>query len=595
MQLQDLSNIVMARYGWHAIKKQSRQTQPKPCCTSPRFAKIGLYRFHIAAFILGLIHTQAFAPLNLWWLQLLALAGLFYLIHHVSNQKQAAYLGYVFGLGWFSSGFWWLYISMYVYGGMPAVLAGLAVLLLAAALAVFPALALWSSHILCITQHNFQKRTQHTLAANTPKSTHIQPYQATHPTETEGIARCLSQHEISTSNEALLGRVRFWLGMLLTASLWGISEWLRGTVFTGFPWIASGYAHTDGPLSGYAAFVGVYGVSAIAAWLALLLSYLPALRLLALHKSHKWLAITCISLIGVTLSVGWKLQAVRFTEPLPQAISVRLIQGNIPQEMKFDIANFYLAMQRYAALVTRAPADLIIAPETSFPVRLSDLPADLMARLNDFARTSQSQVLFGAISLNAQGQPQNSLVTLDGYEYSKSHLVPFGEFTPIGFDWFMRWLHMPLGNFSRGAAGQSPLWIGGTLLAPNICYEDLFGEEIAHNLSLHPANILVNASNIAWFGDTRALDQHLQIARFRSLETQLPTLRATNTGMTAWIDGYGQVRAALPRLTVGSLDIQVHGQNGITPFVRWGNMPLLISSLLLAVVMLMLTIAYRKR
>ena len=538
MKLQDLCKIAIARRACDDASTQTiRQevtTQPRQFCTSPKLEKIWQYRSYIAALSLGLIHTQAFAPLNLWWLQLLSLAGLFYVARQVAYHKQAAYLGYLFGLGWFISGFWWLYISMHIYGGMPAVLAGLAVLLLAAALAVFPALALWHAHTLCDVQHDFQK-------------------------------------------------VRFWLGMLTTASLWGVSEWLRGTVLTGFPWIASGYAHTNGPLSGYAALVGVYGVSAMAAWVSVLLSYLPSIPHSATYRKNKWFAVCLISAICIVLIIGWRLQTVRFTQALPQAISVRLIQGNIPQDMKFDMTNFYLAMQRYAFLITQTPADLIIAPETSFPVRLTDLPADLIARLYHFAHKNHSQILFGAIGLNAQGQPKNSLVTLDGYQYNKSHLVPFGEFTPVGFDWFMRWLNMPLGNFSRGASGQIPLVVNNTLLAPNICYEDLFGEEIAHNLYQHPANILVNASNIAWFGNTRALDQHLQIARFRSLETQLPTLRATNTGMTAWIDEYGKVRASLPRLTVGSLDIQVHGQSGITPFVRWGNRPLLIGSLLLVI------------
>lgn len=512
-----------------------------------KLEKIWQYRSYIATLLLGVIHTQAFAPLNLWWLQLFSLAGLFYLARQSAYSKQAACLGYLFGLGWFVSGFWWLYISMHIYGGMPAVLAGLAVLLLAAALAVFPALALWCAHILYAIQDNFQKRDLRTIVA----------------------------------------RVRFWLAILTTASLWGINEWLRGTVLTGFPWIASGYAHTDGPLSGYAALVGVYGVSAIAAWVSVLLSYLPpAVQHSAIFIKNKWFAIRLISAVCIALIIGWQLQAVRFTQALPQTISVRLIQGNIPQDMKFDIANFYLAMQRYAFLITQAPADLIIAPETSFPIRLADLPADLKTRLYDFAYKTHSQILLGAISLSTQDQPKNSLVTLDGYEYSKSHLVPFGEFTPIGFDWLMRWLNMPLGNFSRGAPGQIPLIVKNTLLAPNICYEDLFGEEIADNLYQHPANILVNASNIAWFGNTRALDQHLQIARFRSLETQLPTLRATNTGMTAWIDEHGKVRATLPRLTAGSLDIQVHGRSGITPFVRWGNIPFLIGSVLLVIGML---------
>lgn len=490
----------------------------------------GRYPF-ICALLLGVIHTQSFAPLNLWWLQLCTLAGLFYLIHQSANKKQAVCFGWLFGLGWFTSGIWWLYISMHIYGEMPAALAIVSVVLLSAALALFPALASWCVNALCHITHNFRQTI-------------------------------------------------FWLQSLASACCWGVSEWLRGTLLTGFPWVASGYAHADGPLSGYAAFVGVYGVSAIAAWVAILLSYFFLISRNINNKNRSF----CVYLFGtllLTLIAGWALQKIRFTQMLPHTISVRLIQGNIPQDMKFDPVKFYLAMQRYAALMTQARADLIVAPETTFPVRAEDLPLNLMAHLHGFARQSQSEVLFGTIGVNAHGQPQNSLFTLNGYQYHKSHLVPFGEFIPPGFAWFMHWLNMPLGDFSRGVESQLPLIIKGTALAPNICYEDLFGEEIARSLRRYPANILVNASNIAWFGNTRALDQHLQIARFRSLETQLPTLRATNTGMTAWIDEHGQVRAHLPRLMVGSLAVKIRGAQGMTPFVRWGNVPFLLLSMLL--------------
>jgi apolipoprotein N-acyltransferase len=166
--------------------------------------------------------------------------------------------------------------------------------------------------------------------------------------------------------------------------------------------------------------------------------------------------------------------------------------------------------------------------------------------------------------------------------YSKSHLVPFGEFVPTGFHWFVRMLDIPLGDFDRGSRHQTPMTLAGLRVAFNICYEDLFGEEII--VQAKDANILVNVSNVAWFGDSMALPQHLDISRMRSIETGRPMLRATNTGMTASIDPHGRVLAVLKPFTVGSLDVMVQGMTGMTPYIRFGN-----GSVLLLIVVLLAT------
>lgn len=508
----------------------------RPFLTTNSQSAVLHFLLYFLAALLGIAHGQSFAPLNAWWLELLCLGALFFLTHYTHSARQSALVGFSFGLTWFSSGIWWIFISLHQYGQMPAILAAVAVLLLCAFLALFPAMALWLTYTL---YHSRQ-----------------------------------SSHFFTPTTQRPLPHI------LIAASVWGLSEWIRGTLLTGFPWLAVGYAHSDGPLAGYAAFFGVYGISTLAAAIAITISYLPLPAALS-HKQRLRFA----GMIGIIFVLGYLAPQYRFTQALEQSLTVRLIQSNIPQNLKFDPQIFEQNLKQQTQLITAKPADLIVTPETAIPLRLSDFPPPLISSLSLFSQQNNSQILLGAIGENQQGGLSNSLITLDGYRYDKRHLVPFGEFIPKGFRWFVNLMQIPLGDFSRGVKHQSPLMIKGTALAPNICYEDLFGEEIAANLRAHPAHILLNSTNIAWFGNTHAVDQHLQIARLRSLETQLPTLRATNTGATAWIDDYGQVREQLPRLHAGSLAINIRGREGLTPFVRWGNIPLFIfcgSVLLLA-------------
>jgi apolipoprotein N-acyltransferase len=177
---------------------------------------------------------------------------------------------------------------------------------------------------------------------------------------------------------------------------------------------------------------------------------------------------------------------------------------------------------------------------------------------------------------DAAGRYFNSAVSFGASPtqgYSKAHLVPFGEFTPPAFAWTLAVLHIPMSNFSPGAPRQAPLAIAGEKVAVNICYEDAFGEEIIR--ALPEASLLVNLSNTAWFGDSLAQPQHLQIAQMRALETGRPMLRATNTGMTAVVGPRGTVEQVLPPFTEGALMAQVRGYAGATPYVRWGNAPAL--------------------
>ncbi|XAH24590.1 apolipoprotein N-acyltransferase [Xylophilus sp. GW821-FHT01B05] len=454
----------------------------------------------------------------LWWLQILSLAGLFVLLERSSSVRQAAWLGWGFATAWLAGTFWWLFISMYTYGGLAAPLAGAAVLGLAAFLALYYGLA----------------------------------------------AACWrAWAPASPAARALL------LGML-----WLLAELLRGSLFTGFPWGAGGYAHVDGAAPWLAPWIGVYGVGGLAAvgaaWLALCV------------LARRWLGLG-LGLVVIAAASLWPLPA-DDAPPVPGAtLSVALLQGNIPQDEKFQPGSGVpLALQWYAEQLRDARAALVVAPETAIPLLPQDLPAGYLDALQQrFSSGTQAALVGIPLGSPREGYSNAAIGLAPGlaqaYRYNKHHLVPFGEFIPPMFRWFTEMMNIPLGDFNRGGLGQPAFDWQGQRLAPNICYEDLFGEEIARNFS-DPARaptILVNLTNIGWFGDSVAIDQHLQISRMRTMEFARPMVRATNTGATVVIDHHGRVTAALPRYSRGVLEAWVEGRGlsdaQLTPYARWAS------------------------
>lgn len=446
----------------------------------------------------------------LWWLQLLSLGALAALLSRVTLWRQGAWLGGVFAVAWLAGTFWWLFISMHTYGGLPAVLAVLAVLALAGVLALY-------------------------YAAACGLFVRLAP--------ARGGARAL-----------------------LFAACWLLAELARARWFTGFGWGGAGYAHVDGPLAGYAPWLGVFGIGALAAWLAMVLAQIRV-------DGLRWvvLALAVLSLpVLVPLVVG------ELSAPAGR-LQVALLQGNIPQDEKFQPGSGVpLALQWYGEQLRDSRAALVVAPETALPLLPRQLPQGYWAALGQrFASGGQAALIGMPLGSFREGYRNSALGLRPGqaepWHYDKHHLVPFGEFIPPGFRWFTDLMSIPLGDFQRGAVGQPSFEWQGQRLAPNICYEDLFGEELAARFA-EPAQaptVFVNLSNIAWFGNTVAIDQHLHISRMRALEFARPMVRATNTGATAFIDHQGRVSAALPRHTRGVLEGEVAGRHGITPYAAW--------------------------
>jgi apolipoprotein N-acyltransferase len=492
----------------------------------------------VFALAAGALSTLATSYTGLWWLQIVCVAGLAWRVSRAAAWR-AAVLGWAFGAAWVAAGTWWLYISMHLYGGLSSVLAVLAV----AALSAFLALYL-------------------------------------------GAAMALF---------ATMRRNRPVLDSLLFGACWLLAELARGVLLTGFPWAASGYAHIDGPLATLAPWIGVYGIGFVGAALS-------AGLVLGMRTSEVLGARAVIGAL-VSLAVLLTLGSIRpssYTRPTG-TLQVTLLQSNVPQDQKFVLEQLPQTLAWAATQLNAAKGDLVVGPETVVPLLPDQLPNDYwQALLKRFQRGEQA-ALFGRPLGSFEAGYTNSAIGISRgtaaqpggfYRYDKHHLVPFGEFIPSGFRWFTELMNIPLGDFNRGPRKAPSFVVKGERVAPNICYEDLFGEELAArftDLSTSPT-IFANLSNIGWFGDTIALKQHLNISRMRTIEFQRPMLRSTNTGTTAVIDHTGRVTHELPVLTQGVLNAEVQGRDGMTPYAWWVSSyqlwPLLALSVLLVLVMI---------
>lgn len=291
------------------------------------------------------------------------------------------------------------------------------------------------------------------------------------------------------------------------------------------------------------------------------------------------------SLILLTLWLGgWGLQQVEWTRPAGAPVQVSLLQGNIPQELKWREDHVRTTLDYYRNLVEASDSRLIILPETALPLFLQHVPADYLEMLAAHVKKHNGDILVGVPERLKNGDYYNSVLSFGSAPtqgYRKSHLVPFGEYIPLRpvLGGIVAVLAIPLQDFARGETTQQPLAVAGQRVAVNICYEDAFGEEIIRQLP--QATLLVNVSNVAWFGRSIAPQQHLQISQARALETGRYMLRATNTGITAVIDARGRVVDSAPEFATATVTRRVQGYEGATPYVYWGNYAVLALVLLL--------------
>lgn len=485
-----------------------------------RIDKLNLTGRLLLAVPSGALATLSFAPYKLWYLAPLSLIIFFTLLQN-QRPKAAFWTGLSWGLGLFGSGVWWVHVSIADFGGMPVIAGLFLMVLLVGYLALYPALfgALFARF--------GQGRPFHQL-------------------------------------------------MLLGPVFWLLLDWVRGWLFTGFPWLWMGYGQIHGPLASFAPILGVEGLT-----LALVLS---CGALVAAGYYRNWRPLTVPVLV---LLLAYQVKGIEWVQPEPyKPVKVALVQGNVPQALKWQPEQRWPTLMKYLDLTRENwDADIIIWPEAAIPA-LEKQVETFLSHLDEAARLNQSAVITGVLDKTEQGEFFNNILTLginrDGeyrYDsasrYSKHHLLPFGEFVPFGdlLRPIAPFFNLPMSSFSRGNFVQDNLEAKGYALAPALCYEIAFSEQVRQNVGID-TDMLLTLSNDAWFGRSIGPHQHMEIAQMRALETGKPLLRATNTGVTAVVDHQGQIIAELPQFETGVLRATVAPTKGLTPYTTLGSWPL---------------------
>lgn len=482
------------------------------------------WRGDMLALAAGAATPLAFAPLG-WWPLALLTTALLLAVWLFSAPRRAAWRGFLYGLGLFSVGISWVFVSIHYHGYVGLGLSLLLTLLLILVMALFPTLLGWL------------------------------------------LGRFFPQGFESRATRYKL--------LLVFPAAWLLMEWTRGWFMTGFPWLSLGYSQTDSPLAGLAPLLGVYGISwavvfSAALLVGLLFDKAGRIFYLAMLVSL-WL------LAGVADTADW-------TRPSGAPLDVVLLQGNIPQDLKWHPDVRRPTIELYTELTRQHwGADLIVWPETALPAFYYETEI-FLRDLETEAQAHDTDMLIGMLSFDKDRRRYYNTMMSIGAErgrYHKNHLVPFTEYLPLKsiLGGLVSFMQVPMSDFSKGGAGQAPLKVAGQYAGISICFEDAFGEEIIN--ALPEATLLVNVSNDAWFDDSWAPPQHLQMARMRALETGRPMLRATNTGISAVVDEKGRIIKKAPQFEVAGISATIQPRTGMTLYALTGNWLVVVVALVL--------------
>jgi apolipoprotein N-acyltransferase len=464
-----------------------------------------------AAAAAGGLAVLAFAPFGVFPVAVLALALLYELLM-CPQPAGGFWVGWAFGIGLMGFGVFWIRISLNEFGNMGAPLAYVLTFLFILGMALYYGLVGWLVS---------------SLGRRSPRAGPL----------------------------------------LVFPALWVLGEWIRSWLFTGFPWLAIGYSQIDSPLAGLAPVAGVYGISLAVALSGGLLWGL--LRWRGRERLGALAGLAALWLLGAGLS------GIEWTRPAGVPLRATVVQANIQQSVKWDPDARMPTLRTYVELTrTHWSSDIIVWPETAVPDFLSRVQAVFIDPLAQEARESKTELVVGVPVIDrAERRYYNGLLSLGSVEdlYRKRHLVPFGEYMP-----FKAWLgplaqafDVPMSDFSAGTAGRPLLRVGIHLAGVSICYEDAFPAEVAE--ALPDAALLINVSNDAWFDNSLAPHQHLEIARMRARENERWLLRATNTGISAIVNARGQVVGEVPAFRRGVFTAEIQPRSGATPFARVGN------------------------
>jgi apolipoprotein N-acyltransferase len=476
------------------------------------------WKGNVLALFAGALMPLAFAPFFLYPLALVSLLLLFLCWDRVTA-KQAAWRGWLFGLGMFGVGVSWIFVAIHVFGQSGLILASLLTFLFVAFLALYLALLGF-------------------------------------------VIKKLSPGALSAMDFLLLLPVG-----------WLVFELFKGWFLSGFPWLEAGVSQIEGPLAGYVPLLGISGVS--------LLLAMTAGALLVVIKQRQWLWLLPVVALW---SAGPFLKNINWTQPLGEPIDTAIIQGNIPQQIKWEPEQLVNTLVLYQTLTQqRWDADLVVWPENALPAFYHQLEDFYLKPLAEEARQHQTDILLGLpVSDDDKIRYYNSMMSVGSEQdfYHKRHLVPFGDYVP--FEWLrglIAFFDLPMSAFVPGPEKQPLLQAAGHKVGVSICYEDVFSAEVLQTLP--EASLLVNATNNAWYGDSFAPHQHLQISRSRALETGRPLVRATTNGISAFVNFKGEIEAQTPQFEQAALTQAVQPRQGETPYVSLQRWPIWLLSLLM--------------
>lgn len=508
---------------FNATKTATAQCQPTTITTQH-----GLHSSFIALLAGGLL-TLAFAPANAYLLAPVCLAVLFKL-WELASPKQAFVLGFWWGVGLFGIGISWVYISLTQFGGMMPLLAVVVLVGLISLLALFPA----------------------------------------------GVGFLATTFAPAAPTTSLSKR-----HLIVLPCLWVLSEWLRSHIAGGFPWLLVGYTATSHPLlKGYAPVIGVFGLSLLSVFIA-------GLLLIVTQKPRSYRKLLTALITCLLLGAGNKLLlATHWTQATQASLPVTLLQGNISQDTKWNREKISMILSTYDKLVKQNtnPNSLVIMPEAAIPLLETDA-SPYLAQLRAYIQQQHSALITGIPLTDAASQHYyNGLLALGQAQghYYKHHLVPFGEYIPLEYylkKWVNRLITIPLSSLTAGPAYQAPITVWGIRIAPFICYEIAYADQVTQ--SQKNTQLLLVLTDDSWFGASWAAAQHLQIAQMRALENGRFLLFSSNNGITAVINPHGEIIKQLPPFTRAYLKATLHPMKGATPLTLWGSELSLLTSLIM--------------
>ena len=479
----------------------------------------------LAMCLSGAVTVLSFAPFGFFPASVLSLAAFYQLLRGWRGAR-AFGLGWAFGIGLFGFGVPWIRISLNEFGNMSAPVADTLMGLLVVALALYYGIAAWM----------------------------------------------IRRLEPAPGGPA-------WVGpLLLLPSVWMLVEWVRGWLFTGFPWLLVGTGQIDGPLAGLAPVLGVHGVS-LAVGLSAGLLWLAARCLLAGRgagsvRTRLGRAGAALGALLLLWLAAYGLGRIEWTRPDGPPLRAAVVQGNIEQSLKWSPNGLMPTLERYLGMTRQVlDSDVIVWPETAIPSFLHEVQEALIEPLGKTAREEGAEVVIGVPIMESREHYYNGLISVGSASdrYYKRHLVPFGEFLPFKKELrpLIDWFEVPMSDFSRGTAPAPLLQVGPRQVGVSICYEDVFPDEVRQ--ALPQASYLINVSNDAWFGDSLAPHQHLEQTRMRALENGRWLVRATNTGISAFVDDRGRLRGSIESFHRAALVMEIQPRSGLTPFARRGS------------------------